>query len=112
MTYVAWIDSNHSKLFKLATGKMDLHTVNRSNTLDLKNEEYYFHEVAKALKGAQELLLVGPGLAKTHFVAHLKHHHHMDLAKKVVGVETVDHPTEPEILAIARKFFKSHDMFV
>jgi stalled ribosome rescue protein Dom34 len=76
-----------------------------------KDSDKMFHEIATHLNGATEILVMGPGQAKDHIVSHLKNHHHEQLAKKVVGVETVDHPTDNQILDHARRFFKKIDVF-
>lgn len=71
----------------------------------------FFHEVAKALGGAKEILIVGAGTAKEE----LKHHldkHDAEVAKHVVGVESIDHPTEPQLLAMAKKRFKTIDAWL
>jgi len=68
----------------------------------------YFHKVAEALKGAQEILVVGPANAKTEFVKHLRSHDR-EIGKKVVAVETVDHPSDGQLLAYARKHFRAID---
>jgi hypothetical protein len=34
---------------------------------------------------------------------------HPELARKVSAVEPLDHPTDGELLALARKFFKADD---
>jgi hypothetical protein len=31
------------------------------------------------------------------------------IAKRIIGIETVDHPTDGQILAYAKKFFKKFD---
>lgn len=116
---VLWLDHNHAKLYKLGAGsvspeKMHRHEIRHHDSSDpanQKNSEKFFHEVAQALKDAQEILLMGPGLAKKHFTAHLKRHHHNDLAKKVVATLTVDHPTDAEIVALARENFRTLDLF-
>ncbi|MBL8675167.1 MAG: hypothetical protein JNL07_09790, partial [Rhodospirillales bacterium] len=46
-------------------------------------------------------LVVGPGNAKTGFVAHVEAHHR-DKRPLIAAVETVDHPTDGELLKIAR----------
>jgi len=71
-------------------------------------DQGYFHKVAEALKGAQEILVVGPANAKAEFVKHLQSHD-PELGKKVVAVETVDHPTDGQLLAYARKHFRAID---
>ncbi|MBI4882830.1 MAG: hypothetical protein HY826_02100 [Actinobacteria bacterium] len=64
----------------------------------------FFDDVARAIAAAQEILVVGPGAAKNEFVHHLQRRH-QTLAKRVVAVETVDHPSERELLAFARRAF-------
>ena len=62
-----------------------------------------------ALAGASEVLIFGHAQTKQHFTRHLEERHPA-LAKKVVGVETVDtHLTEGELLQRARAFFERFD---
>ena len=51
---------------------------------------------------------MGPGNAKQEFVKHIEHHDHL-LRARVLGVETVDHPTNHQVVAHARKFFREID---
>lgn len=78
-----------------------------TNGKSAENQAYY-HKVAEALKGAEEILVVGPANAKTEFVKHLNSHDPA-VGKKVVAVETMDHPTDGEIVAYARKHFRAID---
>jgi hypothetical protein len=68
----------------------------------------FFHDVARAVESADTLLIVGPASAKTEFVKYLDAHERT-LRAKVAGVETVDHPTDREMVAYARKYFKASD---
>jgi hypothetical protein len=52
----------------------------------------YYHQIA-ALAGAQEILVVGPAQAKLQLIKHL-HAHDPAVAARVIGVETVDHPSD------------------
>ena len=70
----------------------------------------FFHDLAKALVDYQEILVVGPATAKLHFVKYVHQHAH-DLEPKIVGVETVDHPSDAQIVAYARKYFLSADHY-
>ncbi len=72
------------------------------------DDHRFFDEIAEALVGIREVLISGPGNAKTAFQTYITQHHG-ELAKRVVGVETLDHPTEPELLAHARKHFTAVD---
>jgi stalled ribosome rescue protein Dom34 len=68
----------------------------------------FFREVARALDGADAVLIVGPASAKDELLTYLQDHDRM-LRAKVVGTETVDHPTDREIVAHARRYFKGSD---
>ena len=69
----------------------------------------YFDDVAKALKDAQEILIVGPGFEKLALMKHMMKHHHV-VAEKVMSVETVDHPSDGQLLKYARKYFVKADL--
>ncbi len=68
----------------------------------------FFREVARSLDGADVVLIVGPSSAKLEFLKFVQDHDQM-LQAKVAGVETLDHPTDREIVAYARRYFKWGD---
>jgi stalled ribosome rescue protein Dom34 len=76
-----------------------------------REETLFFREVAEPLANVQEILVIGPAQAKDEFVNFLKTEH-SELAKKIVAVETADHPTDAELLAYARKHFKVLDRMI
>ena len=118
--YVVFIDLGHAKIFELHPDKVEEtsmrrheikhHSGSQKEADNHKNAEKFFAEVTGKLANANEILLIGPGQAKTHFKDHIDKHAH-DVGKKVVGVETVDHPTDGQIVALAKKFFKAHQRF-
>jgi len=120
--YVVWIDHDQAKLFELDVTHETLHTVLRTEDINHhkgierernkhKDLSKFFNDVTAQLETAHQVLLIGPGLAKTHFKEHLDSPHHEAIGKKVVGVETVDHPTDGQIVALAKTFFKAHLAF-
>ena len=68
----------------------------------------YFSRIAEALSDAHEILIVGPAQAKNEFAKYLEHHAPA-LARNLVGVETMDHPTDGQLLAHARRYFLAVD---
>jgi len=72
------------------------------------DDHHFFDEIAESLVGIHEVLIAGPGSAKTAFEAYLGDRY-ANLAGRVVGVETLDHPTDAELLAHARKSFTAID---
>ncbi len=115
---IIWIDHSHAKIFNLHPGKVEAenlkkHEVHHHTHGDVakhKNSDHLYQDVAKELTSVQELLLVGPGTARTEF-KHWLDKHQANLAKRVVGNEACDHPTDPQIVALGRKFFKHLDVF-
>jgi stalled ribosome rescue protein Dom34 len=71
-------------------------------------DQNFYHEVVEALKGAQEILIVGPASAKLNLVKHI-HSHDQQIVDKVIGVETVDHPSDEQLVVYARKYFVAAD---
>lgn len=67
-------------------------------------DESFLHEVIAAAADAKEILIVGPGSAKLDLMKHVTRHH-AALVDRVVGIETVDHPSDGQLLAHARKTF-------
>ena len=117
--YVVWLDSENARLFDYLNDTVEKHHITRhepehhkQNPRDVpKNSEHFFHQVCERLSDASHVLLLGPELARTHFQSHLTNHHHGELAKKIVGSEPLDHPTDNQVEAFARKFFKEHSRF-
>jgi hypothetical protein len=72
----------------------------------------FYEAIAKALHGAESILLFGDGHGESSamdcLIADLKHSH-ADLAKLIIGSITIDpkHLTEGEMLAKAREFHAS-----
>jgi hypothetical protein len=73
-----------------------------------KPDAAYLAGVGNALADASEILVVGPANAKLELMHYLKAHQPA-VAAKVMGVETVDHPSEGELLKFAHKFFAAAD---
>lgn len=113
--YVVWMDSGHAKIFHLKGGAVaaskavrhehDHHTANKNDSKH-KDSPRFFQDVAEHLRTPDDrVLLVGPGVSKNHFVTYLENHHQKDLARRIVGTESMDHPTDAQIVAFARKYF-------
>ena len=114
-----WIDHKEAKVFmisresasewKLHAHDQHAHIHHKAGLGDSGHEapdQHYFHAVAEAVKDAGEILITGPGTAKSELVNHLKKHDPA-VAKKVVAVEALDHPSDGELLKLARTFFKA-----
>jgi stalled ribosome rescue protein Dom34 len=65
----------------------------------------FFGEIAAAIAESEWILVTGPGLAKSSFVEYVERRH-PDIARRVKAVETLDHPTEPQLRQHALASFK------
>jgi stalled ribosome rescue protein Dom34 len=118
---VVWLDHHEAKIFQFNAAEADeahvlpskphvhLHHHHGGNTdgRALPDPNFY-RDIAKALAPAGEILICGPAQAKTELAKFLEQHEPA-IHKKVAGVETVDHPTDPQIVAHARTYFRSAD---
>jgi stalled ribosome rescue protein Dom34 len=118
---VIWIDHHEARIFHFNAIDVEHHTLHpngppmhvhhKRKTIGSGHEtldQSFLHEISTAVANAGEVLIVGPGTAKAELVNHITQHD-PKLKEKVLGVETVDHPTDGQIVAYARKFFKSAD---
>ncbi len=67
-----------------------------------------FEQIVAAIGATPEVLVTGPGLAKAAFERHVGERH-PDLAARIVGTETLDHPTNRQLLAFGRDHFRKVD---
>jgi hypothetical protein len=68
----------------------------------------FLGSVTESLRDFGEFLIVGPGSAKSELSEHICTRE-PGLRSKLVGVETMDHPTDGQIVAFARKYFRAAD---
>lgn len=104
-----WIDHSHSYIFKFSSDKIEEKDLKNKSDTDKEHLRKFYHEVATLAGSPDQLLIVGPGMAKDEFKHHCDEHHKSSLGKVIVGVETMkSHPSKPEILEVSRKFFDHH----
>ena len=118
---VVWLDHNEAHVMHISPADVEksiVHPANPPRHLQRKRgsvsgsrqpeDQNYYHEVVGALSGAAEILIVGPGQAKLELIKHI-HSHDPEVSKKVIGVETVDHPSDAQLVSFARKYFVAKD---
>ena len=91
-----------------------IHTEGVDRTSQATENLTYYKEIAAALAGAEEVLLMGNGTGASSAMTHLKDFlatHHAEIAEKVVGALTLDLEalTEDQLLREARAFFLSRN---
>jgi len=109
-----WIDHHEAHVFcvdpssfSAATGEAPHHVPRhpKSQALVRNHPDHapqFYRHVVRALAGATEILVVGPSTAKIHFVDFVREH---APAVRIVGMETVDHPSAKQLAAYLRRYF-------
>jgi len=121
---VIWIDHQEAHVMFLSEAASEAEVIRSKSTHThlhhkggevgsgrLQLDEKYLHSVINAVNETKGILVIGPGSAKLELIKHA-HHHDPKIAANIVGVETVDHPSDKEILAYARKFFYKADQML
>ena len=123
---VVWIDHKQARILHFSAdehagaGKADEAVVRADHTVRdvspgqkgtghrLADDHAFFDEVAKAVADAGGILIVGPGEERTHFSRYLSEKY-PKINANVEGVQAADHPTDGELLTIARRYLKAAD---
>jgi stalled ribosome rescue protein Dom34 len=69
-------------------------------------EYEFFEEVAEAITNAAAILITGPASAKSEFFSHIVAYH-PDLVQRVAAIETIEHPADSALIAVAHFYFKT-----
>jgi hypothetical protein len=117
--FVVWLDHNEARIFsfgKDSVTESSVHSMRENHPhrhprdgLTRTHEHpddavRFFTDIGAALGGQGRVLIVGPGVAKLLFLRFARTHNPA-LEARVAGIETVDHPTDRQIVAYARQYF-------
>jgi len=114
---IVWMDHSQAKIFHVGlSGENEIilhphlptrHLHHKANSIGSGHagfDKEFFGQVLNAISDAGEILIIGPAGAKTELAKYLREQH-SKIGDRIVAVETADHPSEPEIVAYARKYF-------
>jgi stalled ribosome rescue protein Dom34 len=119
---VVWIDHHEARVFHFSPTDVATlvlhpdhptrHIHHKANSIGSGNaaeDHAFLHAVAQSIADAGAVLITGPASAKNELVKHIDQHDHR-LMKIIAGVETVDHPSDAQLVAHARHYFKIEDL--
>ena len=105
---VIWIDHHEARVFHVSPTDVERiilhpdhptkhihHKANSIGSGHASADHDYLHAVAESIADAGAILITGPANAKTELVKHI-HNHDPKLINVIVGVETVDHPSDAQ----------------
>ena len=84
------------------------HKANSIGSGHAAEDHAFLEAVAQSIADAGAVLVTGPANAKTELIKHISQHDPR-LMKIIVGVETVDHPSDGQLVAHARHYFRAED---
>jgi stalled ribosome rescue protein Dom34 len=118
---VVWIDHREARVFHFNPTDVEKlvlhpdhptkHIHHKANSIGSGHaaaDDEFLHAVAQSVADAGAVLITGPANTKSQLVAHIDKHD-PTLMKLVAGVETVDHPSDAELVSFARHYLKAKD---
>jgi stalled ribosome rescue protein Dom34 len=101
--HVAFFDRDHATTQRIHSKSQHKH---QGKSTDMSA---FFSDISKAVKDCREVLVTGPGLTRQHFKDWYEQHA-AHLSKLVVDSIASDHPTDAQLVAMARQYFKKFDV--
>ena len=111
---VVWIDHHNAQVLQFDSEQVHANQVHshthetRQHGSSVRTEHEFFGQVCDALAGINEVLVTGSHTAQADF-RHYVDKHRPTVSAQISGWETVDKPTEGQLVALARKYFVKHD---
>jgi hypothetical protein len=111
---VLWIDHQQAQILQfdaehVQASKVKAHSHHtHQHHSAVRTEHEFYGEVCDALAGIAEVLVTGSRNNLAEFDRYARKHR-AALVPALVGSEVVDHPTEAQLVALARKWFLKHD---
>lgn len=116
-----WIDHHQARVFHFGPVELEQlvihpdhpakHIHHKANSIGnghAQEDHEYLQAVAASVADAGAILVTGPANEKSELVKHI-HRHAPKLMNAIVGIETVDHPSDGQLVAYAKKYFKAAD---
>src|SRR5262249_9092136 len=118
---VNWIDHHEARVFHFSPTDVERlvchpdhpakhihHKANSIGSGHAAEDHAFLQAVAQSIADAGAVLVTGPANAKTELIKHISQHDPA-LMKIIVGVETIDHPSDGQLVAHGRRYFKAED---
>ena len=115
---IVWIDHLTARVFYVGLSGVDEvvlhahlsteHLHHKANVIGsghVADDPRFLAEVAGALTESSEILIIGPGVEKAA-LHHYLQQQHPKIAAGVVQVEASGHPTDAQIVALAKRHFR------
>lgn len=109
---VVWIDHQEAHVIMFDREHMQAQRIHsrshHKHQGKLQDSKTLFSDVAVALTGVHEVLLTGPGMARDEFSSWAKTNSTL-VADAISASVSSDHPSDAQVVALARKHFQKID---
>ncbi len=111
---VAWLDHQQAEVHQFDDSHVESEKIkarsqhSRRHGSAVRTEHEFYAEVCSALEGIAEVLVCGNSTSLSDF-RHYVAKHRPSLQEHIVGFEPVDKPSEGQLLAAARRYFRKYD---
>ena len=118
---IVWIDHQQARVLRFGPQGVDCqivhsshrheHLHHKANSIDsgkAPQDRDFLQRVGESVSCAAAILMTGPANAKRELLSHLEAHQKAT-ASRVVGVETLDHPSDGQLEAFARTYFHADE---
>jgi stalled ribosome rescue protein Dom34 len=115
---VVWIDHMQARIFHIGLSGADeatlhpqlptRHIHHKANSIGsghVHESAEFLKQVMEAVSDAGEILILGPAGTKGELAKYIREHD-PKMGARIVAVEAADHPSDPEIVAHAKRYFK------
>jgi hypothetical protein len=114
---VVWTDHHHAQILQfdaehIESQKVKAHAAHaRQHGGVVRTEHEFFAQLCDAFKDVPEVLVTGSHQSLADF-RHYVEKHRPGALQHIVGWEVVNHPTEGQLVAQARQYFRKYDRMV
>ncbi len=115
---VVWIDHREARVFHVGLSRSDevvmhshlpeQHIHHKANSIGsghTQEDTNFLKQTVVTIRDAEQIVLLGPSTEKLVLHNYIREHE-PKLASRIVAVESTDHPTDRQIIAHAKQFFK------
>ena len=115
---IVWIDHTQAKVFHIGLSGADelvlhphmptRHLHHKANSIGSGHvgfDKEFLAQAMNAVSDAGEILIIGPAGAKTDLAKFIREKN-SQIGDRIVAVQAADHPTDREIVAYAKQYFK------
>ena len=111
---VVWLDHHSAQVLQLDADQVQTQSVKshshptRQHGSEVRDQPEFYAQVCAALADIGEVLVTGSNTSLADF-KHYADKHQPAVAARLVGYEPVDHPSDKQLVALARNYFVKAD---